>query len=34
MKAKRISDKDFREIMIPGLETGFLKKKLRRLIFG
>ena len=34
MRAKRISDKDFREIMIPGLEIGFLKKKLRRLIFG
>ena len=34
MKAKRISDKDFRQIMIPGLKIGFLKKKLRSLILG
>ncbi len=34
MKAKRISNKDLREIMVPGLEWGFLKNKLRSLIFG
>ncbi len=34
MKAKRVSDKDFRKIMLPALEIGFLKKKLRSLIFG
>ncbi len=34
MKAKRISNKDLRGTMIPGLELGFLKNKLRNLIFG
>ena len=33
MKVKRVSNKDLREIITPGLEIGFLKKKLRRLIF-
>ncbi len=34
MKAKRISNIDLMEIMVPGLEWGFLKNKLRSLIFG
>ena len=34
MKAKRVSNRDLREIMTPVLEQSFLRSKLRKLIFG